>query len=73
MSRKVELGDVYQSKNSSVRLCVVDVYETCVNTFNSEVGLFVPFAMPIKTLLEDFTYLGESKVNLEELFDVREN
>ena len=66
--RTPEVGDVWQNKTGRLR-----VYITKVDVWGI-IGISSSGAVVSKNMyhLEKYTYLGKSKVNIKELFDVKD-
>lgn len=78
---KPEVGDVWINANKDVKVRVMYtfiheevLYVAVLIAQLTPNGKWVYFSAVLREpTFEDFTYLGKSKVNLEELFDVRKD
>ena len=68
---KPEAGDIFENKDKTrVRIVFVDKYE--VRFYCAWGNYLSKESDGVSSFLENYKYLGKSKVNIEELFDVKD-
>ena len=69
---KPEVGDVWENLQEK-KFYIYNNYENrLVRGFSTQSGIMESFCLLIDDFFDLYTYLGKSKVNIKELFDVKD-